>query len=166
MKSWGRRIRAALRMGLTWALAWFGAGMGLLLVGLAFGATADVPFPILFGLLGFVAGTAFSGVLGIAEGRRRFDQMSLPRFARWGAVGGLLLTAMFVSITTLAGEPEPLLNLHILTPVFMLAGAGSATGMLALARRAEARELLQASDDVAAVGLTEDETRELLGGDR
>jgi len=115
-------------MGLTWALGWFGAGMGLLLVGLAFGATADVPFPILFGLLGFVAGTAFSGVLGIAEGRRRFDEMSLPRFARWGAMGGLLLTALFVSVTTLAGEVEPLQSLHILTPVFMLAGAGSATG--------------------------------------
>ena len=163
MKRWLRRVRAAIRMGLTWALAWFGAGMVLLVVGLAFGATADVPFPIFFGLLGFLAGTAFSGVLGIVEGRRRFDQMSLPRFAGWGAIGGLLLTGIFVSIAALLGNPTPLENLEVLIPVFTLAGAGSATGMLALARRAEARELLDASEDVATVGLTEDETRELLG---
>lgn len=103
MKTWRRRIRAAIRMGLTWALAWFGAGMALLVVGLVFGVTADVPFPILFGLFGFLAGTAFSGVLGIVEGRRRFDQMSLPRFAVWGAVGGILLTGIFVSVAALGG---------------------------------------------------------------
>ena len=46
-----------------------------------------------FATMGFVGGTMFSTILGIAEGRRRFDQMSLPRFAGWGAVGGLLLSA-------------------------------------------------------------------------
>ena len=164
MKKWRRRIRAAIRMGLTWALAWFGVGMALLLVGLAFGETPDVPFPILFGLFGFLAGTAFSGVLGIVEGRRRFDQMSIPRFAGWGAVGGLLLTGIFVSATALGGDAEALRQLDVLIPVFTLAGAGSAAGVLALARRAEERELLDAGEDIAEVGLTEDETRELLGG--
>jgi len=41
-----------------------------------------------FAPLGFVGGAVFSVVLGTTEGRRRFDQMSLPRFAAWGAVGG------------------------------------------------------------------------------
>jgi hypothetical protein len=166
MKKWRRRILAAIRMGLTWALAWFGAGMALLVVGLVFGATADVPFPILFGLLGFLAGTAFSGVLAIVEGRHRFDQMSLPRFAGWGAAGGLLLTGIFVSVLVLGGDPTPFNNLEVLVPVFTLAGAGSAAGVLVLARRAEKRELLDASADVAEVGLTGDEERELLGGGR
>lgn len=164
MKTWRRRIFAAIRMGLTWALAWFGAGMALLVVGLAFGATADVPFPILFGLFGFLAGTAFSGVLGIVEGRRRFDQMSLPRFTGWGAVGGLLLTGIFVSLAALAGDKTPLRNLEVLVPVFTLAGAGSAAGVLALARRAEERELLETGEDVTDVGLSESEVKELLGG--
>lgn len=31
-------------------------------------------------------------MLGIAERRRRFDELSLPRFAAWGAVGGVLLS--------------------------------------------------------------------------
>jgi hypothetical protein len=42
--------------------------------------------------------------------------------------------------------------------------AASASGTLLLARRAEKRELLAAGADVAEVGLTEGEKRELLGG--
>ena len=166
MNRWLRRIRGAVGMGLTWALAWFGVGMilmlGLLLVTGSTGA--DVPYPLGFGAFGFVAGVTFSGVLGLLEGRRRFDQMSLPRFAGWGAVGGLLLTGIFVSVAALVGDTTPLRNLEVLVPVFALAGAGSAAGMLALARRAEERELLDASEEVSEVGLTESEAQELLGG--
>jgi hypothetical protein len=143
-------------MGLTWAAAWFGAGLILLLI-VGVGA-ADVPFPLFFALLGFLAGVTFSGVLGIVEGRRRFDQMSLPRFAAWGAVGGLLLSGIFALAAGLGGE------FLVLGPVFALSGAGCAAGSLALARRAEDRESLDASADVSEAGLTEDETRELLGG--
>jgi hypothetical protein len=46
----------------------------------------------------------------------------------------------------------------------MLMGAGSAAGSLALARRADDRELLEHSADVADIGLTEEEKRELLAG--
>ena len=47
--------------------------------------------------------------------------------------------------------------------VFLL-GAGSAAGSLALARRADDRELLEHGADVADIGLTEEEKRELLAG--
>ncbi len=156
MKKWLRRIRGAIGIGLTWAAAWFGAGLILLLI-LPVGA-ADVPFPFGFALPGFLAGVTFSGVLGIVEGRRRFDQMSLPRFAVWGGVGALLLCGVFVLAAGLGGE------ILVLGPVFALAGAGCAAGSLALARMAEDRELLDASADVGEAGLTEDEERELLGG--
>lgn len=166
MKKWKRRIRAAMGMGLTWALAWFGVGMALLLgLLLTTGSTgADVPYPLGFGAFGFFAGVSFSGVLGLLEGRRSFDQMSLPRFAGWGAAGGLLLTVGFVSVAALVGDSTPLRNLEVLVPVFTLAGAGSAAGVLALARRAEEREALDASADVAQVGHSEAGERELLGG--
>src|SRR3989337_2462297 len=128
MKKWLRRIRAAIGIGLTGAIAWFGAGMILLRV-VGFGA-ADVPFPLFFALLGFLAGVTFSGVLGIVEGRRRFDQMSLPRFAAWGGVGGLLLS---VVLAAALGWDAFL----VLGPIFALSGAGCAAGSLALARMAE-----------------------------
>jgi hypothetical protein len=165
MKKWLRRIRGAIGMGLTWALAWFGAGMVLMLGFLLLtGSTgADVPYPLGFGAFGFVAGVTFSGVLGLVEGRRRFDQMSLPRFAGWGAVGGFLLSTIFVMAVALSEDPAFIWNLVVLGPVFAGAGAVCAGGSLALARKAEERELLDAGADLAEVGLTEDEERELLG---
>lgn len=97
MKTGLRRIRGAVGMGLTWAAAWFGAG-AIVVLGflLTTGSRPDAPFPLLFGAFGFVAGVIFSGVVSLVEGRRRFDQMSLPRFAAWGAAGGFLLSAIFV----------------------------------------------------------------------
>jgi hypothetical protein len=154
MRKWLRRIRGAIGMGLTWAVAWFGAGLTLLLV-VGVGA-ADVPFPLFFALLGFLAGVTFSGVLVIVEGRRRFDQMSLPRFAAWGGVAGLLLSVVFAA--ALGGDA-----LLVLGPIFALSGAGCAAGSLALARMAEDRALVDAGADVGGPGLAEDETGELLG---
>src|SRR5690349_24972167 len=93
MGKWLRRIRGAIGMGFTWAAAWFAVGF---VPRWLLGINADLPFPILFGGLGFIAGVTFSGVLVLTEGRRRFDQMSLLRFAGWGAIGGLVLSALFV----------------------------------------------------------------------
>ena len=167
MKTWARRIRGAIGMGLTWAAAWFGAGMVMLLgLVLVTGTGPENPFPVGFAGFGFVAGVAFSGFLGLADGRRRFDQMSLPRFAGWGAAGGFLLSAIFVAVMALAQDPAFLWNLVVLGPVFAVAGAGSAAAALVLARRAEDRELLDANQDVADVGLTKKEAGELLSGER
>jgi len=143
-------------MGLTWALAWFMAGMGLLLI--VGPNAADVPFPLGFGLLGFLAGVTFSGVLGLVEGRRRFDQMSLPRFALWGGLGGLLFSGVFVPVAGLSADAILLLG-----PIFALAGAACASGTLALARTAENPDHLDAGAEVEEAGLTDDEARELLG---
>ena len=75
-----------------------------------------------------------------------------------------MLSAIFVLAVALAEDPAFLWNLAVLGPIFAVAGAGSAAGSLALARRAEDRELLETSEDVAEVGLSEGEARELLGG--
>jgi hypothetical protein len=120
-------------VGLTWAAAWFGAGMVLLLI--VGPDAADVPFPLFFGLLGFLAGATFSGILTAVAGRRRFEEMSIPRFAGWGALGGLLLAVGLRLVMGPGGE------LLVLGPLFAGAGAVCATGTLALARRASAAEL-------------------------
>jgi hypothetical protein len=137
MQKWLRRGRAAVGMGFTWAAAWFGAGIVL---GVVTGFDADVPFPLLFALLGFIAGVIFSGLLALTEGRRRFDEMSLSRFAGWGGLGGLLLSGLFLIATSLGGENlwGEMLGL---APTFALAGAICAAGSLAVARRAERSEL-------------------------
>lgn len=157
MKKWWRRVRGAIGMGLTWGLAWFGGGLILLLI--VGPDAADVPFPIGFGALGFLAGLTFSGLLAIVEGRRRFDRMSLPRFGGWGAVGGLLFSGIFVLAAGLGAD-----LLLVLGPVFALSGAGCAAGALALARRAGGPESVDAGADVDEVGPTGGEARERLGG--
>ena len=160
MNKWLRRIRGAFGMGLAWGFAWFGAGMIMLLGMLVTtGSTgADVPYPLGFGLLGFLGGVTFSGVLGLTEGSRRFSEMSLPRFAGWGALGAGLFSVAF---TFLSGQSADVLL--ILAPIFALAGAGCAGGSLALARMAEEPQMIDAGDDIEDAGLTAAERRELLG---
>ncbi len=157
MRKWLRRIRGALGMGFTWAAAWFAVGFVPRWV---FGVSTDLPFPLLFGALGFVAGVTFSGLLVLTEGRRRLDQLSLPRVAGWGAIGGLLLSALFVRGASL-GWGEVL----AISTTFALASAVSASGSLVLAGRAVRRELPASRANTAEADLTDDEKRELPGGD-
>jgi hypothetical protein len=76
------------------------------------------------------------------------------------------MSVIFVLAVALAGDSAFLSNLVLLGPVFALAGAGSAAGSLALARRAEHPELIESSDELADVGLSDAEARERLGGRR
>ena len=159
MKKWGRRIRAAIGMGLTWGAAWFGAGILLARVP---GFYSDLPFALLFAPLGFVTGIIFSGILVLSERRRRFDRVSLWRFAGWGAVSGLLLSGIFAVAAAFRGETlwgEFL----VFGPPLTMASAVCAAGSLAMARRAERRELRSRSGDPAETELTEDKKGELLG---
>jgi hypothetical protein len=162
MKKWARRIRGAIGMGLMWAVA--GGATGTI-INLGFlvrtGSRPDAPFPIMLGAFGFVAGVVFSGVLRFVEGRRRFDQMSLPRFAAWGAaVGGALSGTFFLAVSR--GDPAFLQYFVVVGPVVAVAAAGCAAGSLALARRAQDRELLEATEDPAAAGLPDGEVRKVL----
>jgi hypothetical protein len=158
MKRWLRRVRAALGMGLLWAAG--GAGVGGLIElldnvlpgGFPMASAVDM-WPQTLAIPFFLGGVLFSVVLGIAGRRRRFDQLSLPQFSAWGALAGLLLGLLPVS------RGAPAVFLAVTTLVSAVAAAGS----LALARRAENRELLAAGADLDAIGLTEREARELLG---
>ena len=166
MQQWLRRIRGTIGMGLTWAVA--GGAVGTL-INLGFvvrtGSRPDAPFPIMLGAFGFVAGVVFSGVLRLVEGRRRFDQMSLPRFAAWGAGVGFALTAAFF-LAVSRGDPAFLQYFVVVGPVVAAAAAGCAAGSLALARRAQNRELLEPTEDRPAVGHPAGEARKPLRSGR
>jgi peptidoglycan/LPS O-acetylase OafA/YrhL len=149
-----RRIRGAIGMGLTWGAAWCAGGIMLAVVTRF---KADAPFPLIFGVLGFIAGVIFSAILALTEGRRRFDQMSLPRFAVWGATGGLLLSAVFAKAASLGWG-----DVLAIAPTFAVACAVCASGSLAVARRAGPRELPDIRGDIAAAELTDHETRKLI----
>jgi hypothetical protein len=156
MRNWLRRIRGAIGMGVTWAAAWFAAGGVPRWV---FGVNTDAPLPLVFGLFGLIAGVVFSAVLALAEGRRRFDQMSLPRFAGWGAMGGLLLSVLFAKAGSLGWG-----DVLVLAPTLTVASAVCASGSLAMAKRAVRRELPDSRGNTAEAELNDHEKRKLLGG--
>ena len=89
MKKWLKRIRGAVGLGLSWAVAWAGIfGIASMIGGEGGGLENLLANLATFGALGFVGGTVFSVVLGIAERRRTFAEMSLRRFAAWGGGRG------------------------------------------------------------------------------
>ena len=166
MKKWLRRIRGAVGMGLTWAVGW---ALAALLIGVAsklglpldsFFEVFDAPLPAM-AVPGFFGGVFFSMVLGIAGRRHRFSELSLPRFAAWGAVGGLLLILFpFALVAVGLGSTEgssigAWQAIATLGPIFILLSAASAAGSLVLARRTERQESPEAIEDVAAPGLAE-----------
>ena len=163
-----RYVRGAIGMGLTWAVGFSIVGPLLGVFEWVFqGGTApnmsDLIFGPMFGaMLGFIGGGVFSVALAVAGRRRRFDEMSLPRFA---VLGALVPSLGLVAFGVLDGGFEWLFTPDALgtATYLVLMGAGFAAGTLALARKAEDRELLEAGADVAGVGLSEEEKRELLG---
>jgi hypothetical protein len=82
--------------------------------------------------------------------------MSLRRFAAWGAIGGLLLSALFVR-----GASYSWSQVLAISTTFAVACAVCASGSLALARGTVRRELPDARDDAAEAKLTEHEKRKL-----
>jgi hypothetical protein len=76
--------------------------------------------------------------------------MSLPRFAGWGAMGGLLLSAFFAKVASLGWG-----DVLAIAPTFAVASAVCASGSLAVARRALRQELPD---------IRESEKRNLIGG--
>ena len=171
--TWPRRIRGAVGMGVTWAVAW---GLVVMLLGMTSILVPGTPLDFLLEIFddemlpivvtpAFLGGLSFSAVLGIAGRNRRFDESSLPGFAALGAMGGVLLGLVPLVATTVgfATANVPLWPLAaVICGSLALMGAASASGSLLLARSSEDRELLDAGQDIDAEGLTEAEAETLL----
>lgn len=138
MKQWLRRARGAVLMGLTWAVVWAPVGV---LVGLVVDpdGSMDEMWVAIGAYPGFLVGVLFSIALSVLARRRRFDELSVGRFAAWGAAAGLLVGALPFTIGEAASQtPLWLLGAVVVGSTTAL-GALSAAGSLALARRAQAR---------------------------
>ena len=155
MKTWVKWGRAAIGMGLIWALG------GLLLGGLVELADNVVPgglpathvvdmWPQTLAILAFPRGVLFALVLAVIGRRRRFEDFSLGEFAGWGGVVGVVLAA--IAMLTGADLGFALIT----TGLSAIAGVSS----LALARKAERWGLL--AGEARERPLNEGKARELL----
>ncbi len=79
-------------------------------------------------------------------------------------MSGLLLSGIFVVGAALRGA-DPWGEFLVFGPALAMASAACSAGSLALARRAERRELPGTGADSAEVGGTADDVRELPGRD-
>jgi hypothetical protein len=159
MKKWLRRVRGAVGTGLVWAVGWAFAGVligvsTILLPGLpwdSFFYVFDAPLPAL-AIPGFFGGVFFTIVVGIAGRRRRFSELSLPRFAAWGAVGGLLLILFpfaLVAVGLASREGSTLGTWQIIATIsgpFILLSAACASVSLLIARKAQDRGSLEVGE--------------------
>lgn len=161
-----RRVRGAFGMGVSWAAIGFMVGGVIELIHNIWpnpiGSAVDI-WPAMLAVAGFLGGLGFSVVLTIAARHRRFDELSMGRFAMLGAAGGLIVS--LVPAYLIAGPRVfPITSvLSELAGPFAIGGAIAASATLAIARLSEDQNLLDASEDVSAVGLTTEEARDLLG---
>ena len=137
MPNWLRITRGLLGMGLT-----FAAGVGIV------GSVISLPWLIAGGASGlevlelvaksaiwaFPIGMAFGGVLALAGRRLRFEELSLPRFAAFGAGAGLLL---FGALAVNAHQAWSLGDAMGNAVILAFLGGGSATASLLIARKAK-----------------------------
>jgi hypothetical protein len=148
MKKWLRRIRAAVTMGLIWAVPW---ALVAVLIGLVVDPdeSMDEMWPLIGAYPGFLGGVLFSIVLSIAERHRNLSELSVRRFGAWGAVAGLVIGVLPFMLGTPSADIDVARLATVVIGSFALMSAASAAGSLALARRGEARELLDAGADAA-----------------
>ena len=130
MKKWPIRIGRAAMMGLAWAAAWVPVGSlaGWLIVGELEPEWIGGPL-----YAGFLCGAMFSTVAGIADGRRALDEMSLPLSGFRGAVGGLLVGALWLVLALISDPPRWLLEGAVVGSLTLLSAA-SGVGSALLAR--------------------------------
>lgn len=153
MTKWLQRLRGAFGMGALWSAIWTVVGSAIILWP---GGVSGHPFMTFFlafvaqyAALGFLGGVTFSLVLSMVEGRLSFREMSLARFAAWGACGGFMMWGLSDAVgravmkVFFGPTPPPVLNWVGRTPgiTYVLLGGVCAAMVLALAR------LVGASDE-------------------
>lgn len=90
---------------------------------------------------GFLCGAVFSAVLGIAEGHRRLDELSLSRVGTWGAASGLLVGVLPFVVGTVNTElPLWLWGIAIICSVTLLSSV-SAIGSALISKMSKKREM-------------------------
>ena len=127
-----RRLRGALGIGVTWGVLWA-------VIGLVLGVIVGIVSPdqvepgegprkvaAVLGLVGFLSGLGFAGLVFLAERRRTIHELSLGRVALWGVLGA-------ASIPMLTGA-DPSMGL-----ITGSLGALFATASVATARRGALR---------------------------
>ncbi|HYN09715.1 MAG TPA: hypothetical protein VES67_20200 [Vicinamibacterales bacterium] len=137
------RISRAAMMGLAWAGAWVLAGLlpARLIVGEL--EPEHIGGPL---YAGFICGTVFSELAGMASGRRRLDELSPYRAAAWGALSGL-----FVGVLPFVLGEGDISNYQAVWATTIVATSATAAGIAAGRRRLGEGSIVPAATLAAVV---------------
>lgn len=174
LETLGRRLRGALGTAMIWGGGWVLLGVAVMaivgvlsVVGIlpgGFSMMEAVIFAVRIGIVGGVAGVAFSTFIRLFFHGRRLSELSWVKFAVGGAfVTGVAVPAFLQTMNLLSGDGLVAWNLVLddaaWTAVF---GAVAAGGSLKLA---QVGERLQPGDDVDLLDGMEDPGPALGGGE-
>ena len=124
MKKWMSGIRGAILVTVLWIVGW-GLGFGGIMELVDPDGKIQDVWPTLLAIPGFIGGVVFSALLLIAERGRSFDQVSLVRFAIWGAVAGIVLGVLTIPAEVGDVSPGAAGMIGIGTALGAVAGFGS-----------------------------------------
>ncbi len=143
MKTWLRKLRGILGIGVIWGVAGSALGVTGWAIASIFGINpprSEVIVSLLNGVPFFAVGSGFAVVLTMMDGRRTFDELSPKRAALWGALAGATVFPIVACLIVLGlglGNEIPLAVLIAHGLIFGGAvTAGLAAGTVSLARRA------------------------------
>lgn len=164
-----RRLRGAFGNAVVWGAAWSALGTavfatlkvaGILPQGVSWLDAIMIAGRL--GILGGIAGAAFSAVIGLLYGGRRLSDISALRFGvRGGIVAGLFVPVFFQTMNLLSGGWVPMTFIWDDILLATLFGGVAAGASLKLAQRAQTMlslgsrdqpDLLGSGDLVASAG--------------
>ena len=117
-------IRGSMLMIVLWVVGW-GLGFGGIMELIDPDGKIQDVWPTLLAIPGFIGGVIFSALLAIVERRRSFDDVSLVRFAFWGAVTGVAIGLLTIPAEVGDVSPGAAGMIGIATLLGMVAGFGS-----------------------------------------
>ena len=133
MKKWMTGIRGSVLMVVLWVIGW-GLGFGgIMEVVDPDGKIQDV-WPTVLAVPGLIGGVLFSGMLALGESGRSFDQISLVRFALWGAATGIVLGLLTIPAKVGDVSPGAAGMIGLFTVLGLVAGFGSGLFFRLIAR--------------------------------
>lgn len=147
-----RQLRAAIGIGIVWALAWLPVGAAVAAFAntrppapddLLFRPISLGPFLAAWTLWGGLSGLGFATILAVAEQRRDLGGLAVTRTAAWGGLGAMVVPAGLVAIDVFRGlATSPLYDWQVPAVVVAASAALGSTGAaltLLVARRSGQR---------------------------
>lgn len=128
MRTWLRRLRGALALGVLWGVVWaIAMAITVTIIGFVDPASVDpgegpLRAAMIGGVFGVLAGSLFALVFAVAERRRSIADLSVWRAAIWGMIAAAAMPLLTVIDNRL---------LLIVCPI----GGAIAAGTVALAKR-------------------------------